>query len=301
MTQTFREKWLEAVERKNSVVCLGLDPAEYDMQRGDEGLPEGVDKFTWSLAYIKAGAPHAAAIKLNLQFWKDRFGMNSSYELTTIAHENGLVVIDDSKLADIGSTNDAGIYHSKRKQMDAVTLACFAGNMKEAAEQCRNRGIGGIHMCLMSNSDYAREKNKLVPIGDDLLDYKSEDKIGIDNQRTEERDFYVKQYIQLAHDANAFGLEGVVIGAPSKKNHITEQELAKARHYVGPEMLGLVPGVGAQGGEADAIWKYFAKDHLIVNVGRAMMFPNGSNSTPEQQAAAAKQYQEMLNSLRAAA
>jgi len=301
MTQTFTEKWLQAVEEKNSVVCLGLDPAEGEMQRGDEGLPIGVDKLTWSLAYLKACAPFAAAVKPNLQYWKDRFGMNSCYELTALAHEAGLVVVDDSKLADIGSTNDAGIYHAKRKQMDAVTLACFAGNMKEAAEQCKNRGIGGIHMCLMSNPDYAREKLKLVPIGDEVLDYDSRDKIGIDNQRTEERDFYVHQYIQLAHDAQKFGLEGVVIGAPSKKNHITEQELAKARYYAGEKMLVLLPGVGAQGGEAGAIWKYFAKDNVIVNVGRAMMFPNGSNSTPEQQADAAKHYQEMLNNLRAAA
>ena len=31
MTQTFREKWLEVVERKNSVLCAGLDPAEFEM------------------------------------------------------------------------------------------------------------------------------------------------------------------------------------------------------------------------------------------------------------------------------
>jgi orotidine-5'-phosphate decarboxylase len=293
MTQTFREKWLEAVERKNSVVCLGLDPADFLMQRGDEGLPEGVDKFEWSINYIKAGAPYAAAVKPNLQYWKNNFGMRALHELTIISHELGLVVIDDSKLADIGSTNDAGMYHTQNKKMDAITLACFAGNIKEAAEQCKKRELGGIHMCLMSNPEYAREKNKWVEVK--ATDYDAGDIKFIDDIP------HVKQYQQLAHDAKEFSLEGVVIGAPSKKNHITEQELSKARMYTGNQMLVLLPGVGAQGGEAGAIWKYFANNHVIVNVGRAMMFPKGSNSTSAQQAEAAKYYQEMLNSLRAAA
>lgn len=301
MTQTFTEKWLETVERKNSPVCIGLDPADYEMERGDEGLPHGVDKLKWAGNYIRACAPFAAAVKPNIQYWKRDSDMEDLYFIAQIAEENDLVIIEDSKLPDIGSTNDAGVYYAQDKGMDAITLACFAGNMKEAAEQCRKRGIGGIHMCIMSNPEYAREKLKLVPVGNDFTDYDSRDRIGIDNQQTEERDFYVHQYIQLAHDARAFGLEGVVIGAPSGKNHITEKELETVRHYVGEKMLVLLPGVGKQGGEAGAIWKYFGKNNVIVNVGRAMMFPNGSNSTPAQQAEAAKHYQEMLNSLRASA
>jgi len=293
MTQTFTEKWLETVDRKNSVLCLGLDPAEAEMGRGEEGLPKGTDKLTWSLRYIEAAAPYASAIKPNLQYWKDNLGMISVNILTEIAHEKGLVVIDDSKLADIGSTNDAGIYHTEVKHMDAVTLACFAGNISEVAQQCRNRNIGGIHMCLMSNPEYKKEKNKWVEIKESAYD--SQDIKIIDDIP------HTRQYQQLANDSQYFGLEGVVIGAPSKKNHITEEELKKARQYAGSKMLVLLPGVGAQGGEADAIWKYFAKNYVVVNVGRAMMFPKGSNSTSEDHKEAAKYYQEMLNKLRTAA
>ena len=90
---------------------------------------------------------------------------------------------------------------------------------------------------------------------------------------------HVYQYIQLAHDAQAHGLGGVVIGAPSEKNHIEKEEIMKAREYVGDEMLVLLPGVGAQGGEAGSIWQYFGTDKVIVNVGRGLMFPDGSRST----------------------
>ena len=30
---TFRERWLEVVARKNSVLCAGLDPAEFNMRK----------------------------------------------------------------------------------------------------------------------------------------------------------------------------------------------------------------------------------------------------------------------------
>lgn len=289
---TFTEKWLEAVDRKNSVLCAGLDPAEYEMGRWNESIPQGINKFDWARGYITAIAPFCSAIKSNLQYWKNKYGMDELAYLTKLSHELGMVVIDDSKLADIGSTNDAGIYHTQDKKMDAVTLACFAGNIKETADQCKSRGLGGIHMCIMSNPDYKKEKNKWVEVLE--IDYDDGDIKFIDDEP------HVRQYIQLAHDAKKFGLEGVVIGAPSSKNHIKEYEIERAKHYAGNEMLVLLPGVGAQGGEADAIWKYFAKDHVIVNVGRAMMFPKGSDSTTQQQADVAKEYRDMLNQLRAA-
>ena len=293
---SFREKWLAAVERKNSVLCAGLDPAEFEMGRDEEGLLAGIDKSRWSIDYIAAIAPYCVAIKQNVQYWKARFDMIHLDDLTRIAHQHDLLVIDDSKLADIGSTNDAGMYHTMTKGMDAITLACFAGNMKEASEQLQKRNLGGIHMCLMSNPEYAREKNKLVPLAfEDVGHYDASDMV-----LSESKDAYVKQYIQLAVDAKRYGLEGVVVGAPSKKNHITEEELQKVRQYVGEDMLVLLPGLGVQGGEAGIIWRHYNKNNVIVNVGRDLMFSKGSATTFEQHRERAKYYQEMLNMLRTA-
>ena len=100
-----------------------------------------------------------------------------------------------------------------------------------------------------------------------------------------------------------FGVDGIVIGAPSPKdhpkpNHIKDWEIAKVRSYVDDNMLVLLPGVGAQGGEAGKIWKYFDKNNVIVNVGRSLMLPNGMNSTPQDQKDTAKHYKDTLNNLR---
>lgn len=297
---SFLEKWLETVENKNSVLCAGLDPAEFDMGRGEKGLAEGTNKKYWALRYLESVAPYCAAVKPNLQYWKDKGDMSTLLDISITAHRLGMVVIDDSKLADIGSTNDAGIFYAKSKGADAVTFSPFAGNMGEAAKQAKNRDIGIICMCLMSNPEYEKEKNKLVSInmtGEEKVGYHTSDFIRIPHLALDDI-FCVKQYVQLAHDVNIHGLDGIVIGAPSPKNHIKEEEIETVRKYVGENMLVLLPGLGAQGGEADVIWKYFGKNNVIVNVGRALMLPNGSNSTPGEQAATAKQYQEMLNESR---
>ncbi len=293
---TFREKWLAAVDHKGSVLCAGIDPAEHAMGRGDEGLPDGRDKRTWALSYVSAVAPYVAAVKPNSQYWKAVGDEATLREINELAHSLDLVVIDDSKLADIGSTNDAGIFYAAQRA-DAVTFSPFAGNMEEAVGQAKKRSLGLISMCLMSNPEFKREKNKLVEVGALERDYNGLDFVTFkaDNR------IFVPQYIQLAHDARTYGVDGVVIGAPSKKNHITDHEIDKIKYYVGDEMLVLLPGAGAQGGEVQAIWRYFDSNNVIVNVGRGLMFPNGSKSTPDEQASAANQYMEMTNELRDAA
>jgi len=294
----FTEKWLAAVEGKNSVLCAGLDPADFKMGRGDEGLPEGKNKLEWAIHYINAISNHCAAIKPNTQYWKGE--KDSVWLRGAIEHAkgNGLVVIDDVKLADIGSTNGAGVFYSAEIGSDALTIAPYAGNMGETSGFCRERGIGAITMCLMSNPEYAMEKEMLVSLSrEDQESYELDDLVNFDGLGT---NVYVKRYVQLAHDAKKFGLDGIVIGAPSGKNHIKEKEIEKARHYVGKDMLALVPGVGAQGGEARSIFRHFGPSNVIVNVGRGLMFPNGPTSSFEDYKSAARRHKDMLNGLRQA-
>ncbi len=291
--KAFGEKWKKAVEEKNSILCAGLDPAEFEMGRGPKGLPQGVNKREWSVEYVEKVAPYCAAVKPNLRYWLNKGDMEALEEIVKLAHEEGLVVIEDSKLADIGSTNDAGVYYAAKKGFDAVTCAPFAGNLKEIVEQGRRWEIGIISMVLMSNKEYEKEKNKLVPIT--LEEAEEYSQLGeympirkIDNE------FYLPQYIHLSWIAKKHGVDGIVIGAPSETNHIREEEIKNVRNCVGNDMIVLQPGVGEQRGKADAIFKYFDPDKVIVNVGRAMMFPKEGKTSEE----IARYYQNMLNELR---
>jgi len=277
---TFREKWLETVDKKNSVLCAGLDPAEFEMGRKEKGLPERTSKISWATEYIRSVAPYCAAIKPNFQYWKSIGDIASLRSISVTAHDLGLVVIDDSKLADIGSTNDAGMFYSAQ-WADAVTYSPFAGNIEEAAEQAHARNIGIMGMCLMSNPEFEKVKNMKV--------------IGYTDKNFM---YHIPFYQHLAKESAEHGLDGIVIGAPSPTNHITEKEIENIRNIVDDDTLVLLPGIGTQGGEADTIWKYFDKNNVIVNVGRSLMLPYGSASTPEQQAETAKHYKDILNNLR---
>ena len=291
MSQTFKEKWLESVDRSGSVLCGGLDPAEFRMGRGNKGLPKNErHKIEWAHDYVEAIAPYCAAIKPNSKYWggeEDRKGLKSLIEQ---AHDLGLVIIDDCKLADLNDTNEAGIYFDKKLGFDALTIAPYGGNMKGTADLCKKHEIGGITMCLMSNPEYKREKNSLIEV--DPFSYDPNDVLYIDDVP------HVRRYIQLAHDAVYGGLDGIVVGAPSKNNHITDEELKNVEKY--SDGLVLCPGVGAQGGGAGALWNYFGKNNVIVNASRSMMFPEGSDSSMQEQAEAAKYHRDLFNKERAA-
>lgn len=274
---SFADAWRQTVSKRDSVLCAGLDPAVAGLGRGEKGLPPQTDRREWSLRYLDAVAPFCAALKPNVQYWKGPGDIAALEEVCAAARDLGLLVIEDAKLADIGPTNDAGFYYAARRA-DAVTYAPFAGNVSEAVGQAHGRGVGIIVLCLMSNPEYAAEKDKRRAPGD---------RPG-------------PQYLELAAEARAAGADGVVVGAPSPTNHITEAELAAVAERIGPETVVLMPGVGAQGGRAAAVWGVFDADQVIVNAGRSLMFPAGSASTASEQAAAARELQEAMNTARRA-
>ena len=100
-----KENWQEAVQKKNSLLCVGIDPAETG-QRPRGTLPEGTNKLDFCLELVDRVAPYAAGIKPNRQYLKD-FSRQEMQTLNERIHAHGMISIDDSKLADIGDTNDA--------------------------------------------------------------------------------------------------------------------------------------------------------------------------------------------------
>lgn len=294
--KSLKEKYGIVVANKNSILCTGVDPAEHFMGRGDKGLPEGVSKQKWAEDYIKATLEFSSAIKPNLQYWLGFPDEVSLARQAQIARNNGSISILDAKIADIGSTSEAGIIYAIMKNFDAITIAPYAGNMDEFAKFGKKHDIGIITMCLMSSPGYKNEKNMLVPLNsendDYKSDYKNEDIVMVQGVP------HVKRYQNLALNANKFGIDGIVIGAPSANNHLKENEIKSAMEYAGKDMLVLIPGIGAQGGEVEFLRKYIDRERMIANVGRSLMFPNGSNSTPYEQRDTAQKYKSMLNSLK---
>jgi len=68
-------------------------------------------------------------------------------KITEKSHELELLVIMDSKIADIGSTNDAWIAHWADYGFDAVTIAPYAGNIENAIENAHAHNLGARRPC----------------------------------------------------------------------------------------------------------------------------------------------------------
>ncbi len=241
-SKNFRKLWAEAVSHKSSLLCVGIDAAEAG-QRTSSSVPAHTSKLEWTLDIIDKIAPYAAAVKINRNYYKDL----SRAEMRTITgriRQHGMLSIDDSKLADIGDTNAAAIYHAAQEGYDALTYAPFPGNALQAAEQARQQNIGLIMLVLMSNPEFKLMKKAQI----------------------EGQDFY----LYLAEQAAQGDVDGVVIGAPSATNHIQANELDGIAKRLGSATI-LVPGIGAQGGEIGPILQRFGK-RTIVNVGRAIIY-----------------------------
>ena len=126
----------------------------------------------------------------------------------------------------------------------------------------------------MSNPEFAREKNQLVQVNEDgsFHDEFSLNDVDFGSDGVAR----VPRYLSLARDAALAGIDAIVIGAPSSNNHISRSEIARVRSYA-PTQRVLVPGVGKQGGDAASLWAIYGANDVIVNVGTALMFPQGKS------------------------
>ena len=265
----FKTLWHAAREKKNSNIIAGLDPAEFALGRGESGLSEGVDTREWALAYVEAVSPYVAGVKPNLGYFQRADLLDLLKEIGEIVHAKGLVYIADAKISDIGSTNDAWAHYIRELGFDAVTFAPYAGNLEDSIKSAHDRSIAAITMGLMSNPQYATEMN-----------FKNEEGTSLWLSR-------VKRSIEA-------GADGIVAGGTFTKDSKEFMEFVDVTND--SDILYLIPGIGKQGGGVkDFLATGIDADRCMVNSGRGLMFPNGAESTNEDQAKAAKELQEEFN------
>ncbi|MEM4389501.1 MAG: orotidine-5'-phosphate decarboxylase [Candidatus Micrarchaeia archaeon] len=256
----FFDKYLKAREEKRSILCVGLDPAPPGMRP----LPKryaGKDAIEGMLAYCidiveKTGAS-CCATKANLQFVFP-FSLRQFQKLNAAIHEQGLLSILDIKLSDIGSSNAASVYWIKEAGFDALTFSPFAGNVREGVELAHQKELGIFVLTLMSNPE-AKYFMKGEVAG-------------------------IPAYRWIAREVREAGGDGVVVGATQ-----AGRELEEIADIVGDGMIFLVPGVGAQGGNEEAVIKAVGKN-LLINVGRSIL-------NAEDPAQAAREFNERFNRL----
>ncbi len=218
MTAPFFDRLADRIAAVDSVVSVGLDP---DLDRIPEHLRDhDLPRWAFNRRIVDATHEHAAAFKPNAAFYEDPDGWRALEETVAYAHGKGVPVLLDAKRGDIGNT--ARQYAGLLDTVDAITVNPYLG--RDALEPFFEREAAGIFvLCRTSN-----------PGGADLQDLKL-----ADGERLYER---VAALVDLWNGNDNVGL---VVGATAP------EELAAVREQV-PDLPFLVPGVGAQGGDAEA-------------------------------------------------
>jgi len=212
------EKLLQASRTNRSLLCIGLDP-------DPELMPKlGVLQFNREI--VDATSDLVCAYKPNLAFY-EALGIEGLKALEkTIAHiPKGIPVIGDAKRGDVGSTARAyarALFETFG--FDAATVNPYLGydsvepfieyKEKGVFILCRTSNVGSADFQALPLSGKGEKGGK--PLFEIVAD--------------------------RAREWNAYGNVGLVVGATYP------EELRRVRQLC-PEMLLLIPGIGAQGGD----------------------------------------------------
>ena len=268
---SFRAQIAAAEARNASMLCVGLDPepAKFPLAWRDD--PRRI--FDFCAAIVGATKDLVIAFKPQIAYFAAQRAEDQLERLIAHIHDTapGVPVILDAKRGDIGAT---AVQYARevfeRYRADAVTLSPFMG-FDSIEPYMAYAGKGLILLCRTSN-----------PGGSDLQ-----------AQPLEGGDLLYERIARLAAGAwsrtstQSTAELGLVVGATYPA------EVARVR-ALAPTLPLLIPGIGAQGGDAEATvragWRGGQPGGpIIVSSSRAVLCAGGDASTADAFAQAARQ------------
>jgi orotidine-5'-phosphate decarboxylase len=256
---TFLEQ-LQGAERQNgSLLCVGLDPEPNKFPAGMKGDASKIYDFCAQI--VDATSDLAISFKPQIAYFAAHRAEDQLEKLMAHMRRNAphVPVILDAKRGDIGATAEQyAIEAFERYGADAVTLSPFMG-FDSVQPYLKHHGKGAFLLCRTSN-----------PGGDDLQ-----------NQRLASVEGQPLMYEHIAKLAqgpwNLNGQLGLVVGATYPA------EIERVRSLA-PTLPLLIPGVGAQGGDAVATIKAgYRQSHgattgaVIVSSSRAILYASSGD------------------------
>jgi orotidine-5'-phosphate decarboxylase len=277
----FTDQLQHAQRHNDSMLCVGLDPEPSRFPGAWKDQPARIHDFC--AAIVDATKDLVCAFKPQIAYFHAHRAEDQLERL--MAHIKRVApqvpIILDAKRGDIGSTAEQYAREAfERYQADAVTLSPFMG-FDSVEPYLRYPGKGVILLCRTSN-----------PGGSDLQ-----------NQRLADVPGQPRLYEHLAALAqgpwNTNGQVGLVVGATFP------EEIARVRELA-PTLPLLIPGVGAQGGDAAATVKAGRRTAangsvtgaIIVNSSRAVLYASAGDDFASAARRVALETRQTLNAAR---
>jgi orotidine-5'-phosphate decarboxylase len=254
---TFTDQLRAAEARHRSMLCVGLDPEPAKFPGDWKG--DAARIFDFCAAIVDATKDLVSAYKPQVAYFAAQRAEDQLERLCAHirAVAPGVPLILDAKRGDIGATAEQYAREAfERYRADAVTLSPFMG-WDSVEPFLRHEGKGVFLLCRTSN-----------PGGDDLQ-----------AQVLEGGERVFERVARLAAGPwNRNGQVGLVVGATYPAEVARVRELA-------PTLPLLIPGVGAQGGDAAATvragWRgqvqaggagWHSSGPIVVNSSRAVLY-----------------------------
>ncbi|MBC7620297.1 MAG: orotidine-5'-phosphate decarboxylase [Candidatus Saccharibacteria bacterium] len=250
----FLDQLRQAERQNSSLLCIGLDP---DLTRFPDALRGDASKiYDFCAAIVEATADVAMAFKPQIAYFAAHRAEPQLERL--VAHMRSVApqvpVILDAKRGDIGSTAEQyAIEAFERYGVDAVTLSPFMG-FDSVAPYLKYHDKGAFLLCRTSNAggdDF--QPQRLATVAGAPMLYE-----------------HIASLVQGPWNLN--GQLGLVVGA----TYPAEVERVRS---LAPTVPLLIPGVGAQGGDALATvragWRGTAEHTnglIAVNSSRAILY-----------------------------
>lgn len=273
----FMQSVQQAWQRHDSLVCVGLDPepAKFPAHLSDDA--DAV--FTFCAAIVDATADLVCAFKPQIAHFAALRAEDALERLIAHIHEKhpGVPVILDAKRGDIGST--ARHYASEafdRYRADAVTLNPYLG--RDSAQPFLDRADKGVILLCHTSNPGAADLQDLAVLNSD----------GVSKPLYQ----HVAQII--ARDWNTHGNCALVTGAT------WPAQLSEVRALVG-DMPLLVPGIGAQGGDVEAVVQHGCTTDgsgLMISSSRAILYAGSGSDFATAARSAASTLRDTVNRYR---
>ena len=252
----FTDQLVAAEARNASMLCVGLDPEPSRFPGVWKGDAQRI--FDFCAAIVDATQDLVIAFKPQIAYFAAQRAEDQLERLMAHIRRSapGVPIILDAKRGDIGATAEQYAREAfERYEADAVTLSPFMG-LDSLEPYMRYDGKGLIMLCRTSN-----------PGGSDLQ-----------AQRLASGDRLFEHIARLAQgEWNRGGQTGLVVGATYPA------ELARVRELA-PTLPLLIPGIGAQGGDAhatvQAAWRGNASATtapVVVSSSRAILYASTGN------------------------
>jgi orotidine-5'-phosphate decarboxylase len=256
---TFLDMLRQAERQNGSMLCVGLDPEPAKFPARFKGDASKI--FDFCAAIVDATADTVIAFKPQIAYFAAHRAEDQLEALMTHMRRVAphVPVILDAKRGDIGSTAEQYAKEAfERYGADAVTLSPFMG-FDSVQPYLKYHGKGAFLLCRTSNpggDDLQAQRLASVP-GEPLL-YE-----------------HIAQLVQGPWNLN--GQLGLVVGA----TYPAEIERVRA---LAPTVPLLIPGVGAQGGDAVATvkagWRSVKGETtapIVVNSSRAVLYASAQD------------------------